>query len=96
MLRSALKMTTAISRSRQKSPLDELVPDGLGDLSDEQTAIPVHEGDNTEILSNPQQGHPCQGPCRGYGDTEQPATVAMATSGVASRQAARITLGLNG
>ena len=33
-------MTTALSRSRQKSPLDELVPDGLGDLSDEQTAIP--------------------------------------------------------
>ena len=33
-------MTTALSLSRQKSPLDELVPDGLGDLSDEQTAIP--------------------------------------------------------
>ena len=33
-------MTTALSRTRQKSPLDELVPDGLGDLSDEQTAIP--------------------------------------------------------
>ena len=35
-----IEMTTALSRSRQKSPLDELVPDGLGDLSDEQTAIP--------------------------------------------------------
>ena len=39
--REALKMTTGLSRSRQKSaPLDDLVPDGLGDLSDEQTAIP--------------------------------------------------------
>ena len=38
--REALKMTTALSLPRQKSPLDELVPDGLGDLSDEQTAIP--------------------------------------------------------
>ena len=38
--REALKMTTALSRSRQRPPLDELVPDGLGDLSDEQTAIP--------------------------------------------------------
>ena len=34
-------MTTALHRSRHESaPLDELVPDGLGDLSDEQTAIP--------------------------------------------------------
>ena len=40
-LREALKMTTTLSRSRQKSALlDELVPVGLGDLSDEQTAIP--------------------------------------------------------
>ena len=34
-------MTTALSRARLKSALlDELVPDGLGDLSDEQTAVP--------------------------------------------------------
>lgn len=34
-------MTTVVSRShRMPDPLDELVPDGLGDLSDEQTAIP--------------------------------------------------------